>query len=179
MWDRQEFVLSPLTSISYGMIAPQNRADSKTSLKRSVCVEGCFTVIKIHAYVLKDLTYEWGAEIPWGIALLLTSAGAGYLCMLWAMMHSSEVSKLPVSHWILTRNLFRATWKGEWAKVMFADSRPRKRTKFQFHCSDFMLSHNCRAPFPAYKLKSSLQYIFASIITHPCNSILTVFYTVC
>lgn len=38
VWDGGvvEFVLSPLTSISYGVIAPQNRPDSKTSLKWSV-----------------------------------------------------------------------------------------------------------------------------------------------
>lgn len=42
----------------------------------------------------------------------------------------------------------------------------------------FLLSHNWRASFPAYKLKSLLQYIFASIIAYPYNSILTVSSTV-
>lgn len=52
----------------------------------------------------------------------------------------------------------------------------KERTRFQFHCSDVMLSYNYGVSFPVYKWKSSL-LIFVSIITYPCNSILTVFYT--
>lgn len=52
-----EFVLSPLTGISYGTMAPQKRPDSKASLKWSIYVEGCFTVIKICACVLGDHTF--------------------------------------------------------------------------------------------------------------------------
>lgn len=143
-------------------------------------LKGALLWLKYVLVFQKTLCLGERAEVQWGITPLLTSTGTRYPCTLWVMMHSSEVSKLPVSHWILTRYFSELCRRenGPRSRSLRADPE-KERTKFQFHCSDFMLSHNCRASFPAYKLKSSSQYIFASIITYPCNSILTVSYTVC
>lgn len=86
LWS-SSFSLS-LISISYGMIEPQNRAYSKTSFNWSV-LRGALQWSKYVLYPKRP--YVWERELRYcgaTTALLRTSSGARYPCMLWVMTHS-------------------------------------------------------------------------------------------
>lgn len=142
-----------------------------------VCVEECFTGIEICAYVtyytcVRELRYRKALPYCPPAPEPIPLHAVGYDALFRSLSYQFLTGFSPEIFLEL-----HGRENGPRSCLLTLDLE-KERTKFQFYCSDFMLCHNCRASFPAYKLKSSLQYIFASIIAYPRNSILTVFYSV-
>lgn len=141
-----------------------------------IFIEWCFAAVQISAYFLTELMFQQGNWGNMGITPQFASVGALHILSYDALFRSFQIYHFPTG---FSTEFFLKLWgnvNGTSSCLLTVDLE-KKWPNSNFTALIFMLSHNCRASFPTYKLKSLLQYIFTSIITYPYNSILTVFYT--